>query len=247
MTDKNDLGYEWVAVLIERLERHSEDDRNTAFARSTMGEILDALKGGQLVAPSAVVLDDGRTALDPRDVLSDTVNPEADRLIGRLTSADPDFNDCTDAAVFIRKIVVEHRGPDGFATWKDAAVAERQKRVKAEADQRAANEEIARAMHAEMSRIPGATFYNAAKEALARAASPQATATQPAQTERALTAEQVADIRRAVDARDAERWRVMESVLGEAQRNGALSMEIEIAFDALLTAAQTARGGARAD
>jgi hypothetical protein len=70
-----------------------------------------------------------RAAFDPRDVLSDTGNPEADRLIGRLTSADPDFNDCTDAAVFIRKMVVEHRGPDGFATWKDAAVDERQKRA----------------------------------------------------------------------------------------------------------------------
>ena len=72
---------------------------------------------------------DERAAFDLRDVLSDTGNPEADRLIGRLTSADPDFNDCTDAAVFIRRIVAEHRGPDGFATWKDAALAERMRRV----------------------------------------------------------------------------------------------------------------------
>lgn len=34
------------------------------------------------------------------------------------------------------------RGPDGFATWKDAAVAERQKRVKAEADQPAGGESL---------------------------------------------------------------------------------------------------------
>ena len=74
----------------------------------------------------------GAQALDPRDVLADTGHPEADRLIGRLTSADPDFDDCTDAAVLIRQLVIEHRGPDGYVTWKEAAVAERQKRVEAE-------------------------------------------------------------------------------------------------------------------
>lgn len=68
---------------------------------------------------------------DPRNIVADTGHPEADRLIGRLTSADPDFNDCTDAAVLIRKLVVEHKGPDGYATWKDAAIAERMRRVAA--------------------------------------------------------------------------------------------------------------------
>lgn len=87
-----------------------------------------------LVAAKAFVAahNAGARALDPRDVLADTGHPEADRLIGRLTSADPDFDDCTDAAVLIRHLVAEHRGPDGFATWKDAAVAERQKRVEME-------------------------------------------------------------------------------------------------------------------
>jgi hypothetical protein len=46
------LDTEWVAGLIERLERHSGDDRNTAFARSTMGELLDALKG-KVLTPRA--------------------------------------------------------------------------------------------------------------------------------------------------------------------------------------------------
>ena len=67
--------------------------------------------------------------MDPRDIPADTGHAEADRLIGRLASSDPDFNDCTDAAVLIRQLVVEHKGPDHFATWKDAAVDERAKRV----------------------------------------------------------------------------------------------------------------------
>lgn len=59
----------------------------------------------------------------------DTGNQEADKIINRLMSDDPDFDDCIEAAAFIRKLVVDHRGPDGFATWKDAAIAERIKRT----------------------------------------------------------------------------------------------------------------------
>lgn len=67
---------------------------------------------------------------DPRNILGDTGHAEADRLIGRLTSADPDFRDCADAAAFIRRLVLEEiKGPDGYATWKDAAIAERIARV----------------------------------------------------------------------------------------------------------------------
>lgn len=62
----------------------------------------------------------------------DTGNPEADRIIGRLSSSDPEFDDCADAVAFIRKLVVEHKGPDGFPTWKDAAIAERMRRVNLE-------------------------------------------------------------------------------------------------------------------
>ena len=63
-------------------------------------------------------------------VLGDTGNVEADRLIGRLTSADPDFEDCMDAAILLRRLVLEEiSGPKGYATWKDAAVAERLARV----------------------------------------------------------------------------------------------------------------------
>lgn len=59
----------------------------------------------------------------------DTGNQEADKIINRLMSDDPDFDDCIEAAAFIRKLVVDHRGPDGFATWKDAAIAARIKRT----------------------------------------------------------------------------------------------------------------------
>lgn len=63
------------------------------------------------------------------DCAGDTGNADADRIIDRLMSSDPDFNDCLDAAVFIRQMVIEHKGPDGFPTWKDAAIAERCARV----------------------------------------------------------------------------------------------------------------------
>jgi hypothetical protein len=59
----------------------------------------------------------------------DTGHAEADRIIGRLASSDPDFDDCTDAAVLIRRLVADAKGPDGYATWKDAAIAERVRRI----------------------------------------------------------------------------------------------------------------------
>ena len=61
-----------------------------------------------------------------------TGNPEADRIIQRLASSDPDFDDCADATALIFKLVAEHKGPDGYATWKDVAVAERVRRVEVE-------------------------------------------------------------------------------------------------------------------
>ena len=64
----------------------------------------------------------------------DTGNPEANRIIGRLASSDPDFEDCVDAVALIHKLVAEHKGPAGFATWKDAALSERMRRVDAAID-----------------------------------------------------------------------------------------------------------------
>ena len=54
-----------------------------------------------------------------------TGNPEADRVLGRLNSSDPGFDDCAEAAALIYKLVSEIKGPEGFATWKDAAIASR--------------------------------------------------------------------------------------------------------------------------
>jgi hypothetical protein len=55
-----------------------------------------------------------------------TGHAEADRLIGRLMSYDPDYDDCADAAALIQR---EIKGPDGFDTWREAALAERIKRT----------------------------------------------------------------------------------------------------------------------
>lgn len=63
------------------------------------------------------------------DPMVSTGNVEADNAINRLMSDDPDFNDCEMAAALIRRMALDLKGPDGFATWKDAAVFERQKRV----------------------------------------------------------------------------------------------------------------------
>lgn len=58
---------------------------------------------------------------------------EAERVLSGLKSYTPGFDAVADAAALIYRFVAEHRGPDGFATWKEAAVAERVRRVKAEA------------------------------------------------------------------------------------------------------------------
>jgi hypothetical protein len=67
----------------------------------------------------------------------DTGWDAADAIIGRLMSSDPDFEDCTAAATFIYRMVHEHaKGPDGYPTWKDAAIAERAKRLNGRIDER---------------------------------------------------------------------------------------------------------------
>lgn len=53
------------------------------------------------------------------------IEQEAQRVLNRLDSSDPDFNDCADAAALIIRMLAERQGPDGYATWKDAAIAER--------------------------------------------------------------------------------------------------------------------------
>lgn len=60
-----------------------------------------------------------------------TGHDEADRLIGLLLSAEQDLDLRTDAAILLRRLVVEEiRGPAGFATWREAAAAARAQRVR---------------------------------------------------------------------------------------------------------------------
>lgn len=74
--------------------------------------------------------------------MPDTGNAEADQIINRLSSSDPEFDDCIDAVAFIRKLVAEHKGPEGFATWKDAALDERHRRLAAEKRLRDTSKEL---------------------------------------------------------------------------------------------------------
>jgi hypothetical protein len=54
---------------------------------------------------------------------------EVQRVIGRLSSSDPDFDDCADAVALLLSLQAEKIGPQGYATWQDAALAERLARV----------------------------------------------------------------------------------------------------------------------
>ena len=62
---------------------------------------------------------------------------EVQRVLNRLNSSDPEFDDCADAAALIVRMATEMKGPDGYATWKAAAIAERRLRVAAQSGQRA--------------------------------------------------------------------------------------------------------------
>ena len=61
-----------------------------------------------------------------------TYETEIERVIARMDSSDPDFDDCADAVALIHRLAAEIKGPDGYATWRDAAIAERVRRVNAE-------------------------------------------------------------------------------------------------------------------
>jgi hypothetical protein len=100
-------------VDFDRMHNADEKAKYLRFARAAIAALSQA-------APEA--LQQSRVEpVAPQDIEADTGHPEADRLLGRLCSADPDHQDCFDAAVLIRTLVVEHKGPHGFPTWKDAA------------------------------------------------------------------------------------------------------------------------------
>lgn len=60
------------------------------------------------------------------------IKTEAARVIDRLGSSDPEFNDCADAVAVILRLLEDRKGPDDYETWRDAAVAEKVKRVRLE-------------------------------------------------------------------------------------------------------------------
>lgn len=66
-----------------------------------------------------------RAARAPAERLPVNWMAEVERVICRMNSSDPDFDDCADAVALIIRLTAEVTGPKGYATWKDAAVAER--------------------------------------------------------------------------------------------------------------------------
>lgn len=50
-------------------------------------------------------------------------------IINRLRSDEPDFDDCEAAANLIINLMAELKGPEGYETWREAAIAERLRRV----------------------------------------------------------------------------------------------------------------------
>jgi hypothetical protein len=79
---------------------------------------------------------------------------EADRVLDRLNSSDPDFDACAAAAALIYKLVSQVQGPPGFATWQDAAVDERMRRIALAARLAEAERELAEALRL-LSVMPG--------------------------------------------------------------------------------------------
>lgn len=65
----------------------------------------------------------------PKDLVA-----EAHRAIEVLSYDDPLPGDRAYAISVIYKLIADHQGPLGYDTWKDAAVAEKVKRVNAERD-----------------------------------------------------------------------------------------------------------------
>ena len=103
-----------------------------ALSDAAMGKIEERQKTDSLLPCYAPTDEPAQEQPGWKWVNGDTGNADADRVIGRLMSSDPNFDDCESAAILIRRLVCESDGPKGYATWKDAAIAERLLRVKME-------------------------------------------------------------------------------------------------------------------
>ncbi len=113
----------WKLVPVEPTVDQEWSGKNAAQRCSTMGEACKIYKAMLAASPPA------------EQPTPNTGHAEADRLIGRLMSSDPDFEDCRQAAELIQR---EIKGPDGFGTWREAAIAERLTRVNQQAAPKAA-------------------------------------------------------------------------------------------------------------
>lgn len=79
--------------------------------------------------------------------------PEHDELVAELAAARAD---AVEAWRQVHLLKAETNGPDGFATWKDAATDERVRRVKAEAEAAKLRAAIEQAAHKlELARVWG--------------------------------------------------------------------------------------------
>ena len=81
------------------------------------------------VAAIRALAEQARVVGEPVAPTERTGNVEVDTVLDRLNSSDPDFDDCAAAAALIYKLEIAHRGPAGFATWKEAAMHERMQRL----------------------------------------------------------------------------------------------------------------------
>jgi hypothetical protein len=115
---------EAVVVTLAEAERIAQHAYVAGKRGYTFPEFVDELRSA--ATPTIP------TEQDAVDVEARTGHPEADRVLDRMNSSDPDFDDCAAACALIYRLVGELKGPDGFATWNDACVAERVLRVAAE-------------------------------------------------------------------------------------------------------------------
>lgn len=120
--------YRAVNNLLCHIGMEGSIDSRHGFVEEAM-DALHAIDGGVYLEQIAS-REEAPAAAGAIDARGQEVRSEAQRIVDRLMSDDPDFADCEAAAKFIRENI---EGPTGYATWKDAAVAERVRRVKAEA------------------------------------------------------------------------------------------------------------------